>query len=132
MLLDPIDTIREILYLPETLSFAALLVVFPLAYFKIVRVFDKQFYGKGLTFEEGVWFFSTTMRLSQYVLNIVFPSRTKTDKYATNVYKGYDFRKAATKSQITISFWYLSCMVIILFFGALILILDFVVVPLLK
>jgi len=130
--MELIDTIREWLYLPATLSFVVLMVVFPLAYFKIVRVFDKQFYGEGLTFEEGVWFFSTIMRLSQYVLNIVFPSRTKTDKYAKNVYKGYNFRKAATNGQITISYWYLSCMAIIMFFGALILILDFIVVPLAK
>jgi len=130
--MELIDTIRDWLYFPATISFLIVIIITPLAYTKIVRIFDKQFYGKGLTFEEGVWFFSPLMRLSQYVLNIVFPNRTNTDKYAKNVYKGYNFRKAATKDQITISYWYLSCMAIIMFFGALILILDFIIVPLVK
>jgi hypothetical protein len=105
--------------------------IIPLIYIKIVKPLDKLFYGKGLTFEEGVWFASTLIRMAQYTLCIVIPERSKKDRYAKLIYKGYDFRGNATREQVFLSYLYIVCFVLFLASSFLLILYDYIVRPLL-
>ena len=96
----PRNIIFAVIFVPSVVLFA----ITPLVYSKIVNPIDRLFKGKGLTFKEGLWHVSMAIRMSQSVLCIVFPKRSKKDKYAKLVYQGYDFRGNASKQQVILSY----------------------------
>jgi hypothetical protein len=130
--MDFLEIPRNIIFTIIFISSVVLFAITPLVYSKIVRPIDRLFKGKGLTFEEGLWHVSIAVRMSQYVLCIVFPQRSKKDKYAKLVYQGYDFRGNASKQQVILSYIYLSCLILIFVMGALLILYDFVIRPILE
>ena len=124
----PRNIIFAIIFIPSVVLFA----ITPLVYSKIVTPLDMLFRGKGLTFEEGLWHVSIAIRMSQYILCIVFPQRSKKDKYAKLVYQGYDFRGNASKQEVLLSYIYLTCLIVIFVMGALLILYDFVIRPILE
>jgi len=130
--MDKIEFYRNIIVgLGGIPAFIAILLI-PSIYKRIVKPFDVLFKGKGLTFEEGVWFFSTIMRLSQYTLCIVFPNRSKTDRYTKMIYNGYDFRGKSNRTQVTLSYIFVYGMFIAMIFALVLLVYDFLIVPAIK
>lgn len=58
--------------------FSVLLIQLPLAYFALVRPFDKKFEMKNIVLERGIFYGSFIVRLTNYVHGIVFePYRGK-------------------------------------------------------
>ena len=129
--MEHIELIRNILLaLSGVTGFTAIAFV-PSIYKRIVKPYDAIFLGKGLTFEEGVWFLRTIMRMSQYTLCIVMPERSKKDRYAKQIYKGYDFRGKSNKTQIRLSYIFVYGMFISIVLGLMFTLLDAVVIPML-
>jgi hypothetical protein len=124
-----LELIRNIILALGGIPGLMAVLLIPVLYKKIVKPFDRIFWGQGSTFEHGVWFFSVIMRLSQYTLCIVFPKRSKNDAYARSVYKGYDFRGNASSMQIKLSYVYVYGLVIAIFFSFVLIVYDFGFVP---
>lgn len=130
--MDKIEFYRNIIIgLGGIPAFVAILLI-PSIYKRVVKPFDVLFKDKGLTFEEGIWFFSTIMRMSQYTLCIVFPHRSKTNRYAKMIYDGYDFRGKSDRTQITLSYIFVYGMFIAIVFSLALLVYDFLIVPTIK
>jgi hypothetical protein len=126
---DDLEFIRNIILALGGIPGLIAVFLIPALYKKIVKPYDRLFAGQGFTFEQGVWFFSTLMRLSQYTLCIVFPERSKKDPYGRSVYHGYDFRGNATRSQIRLSYIYVYGLAMAIFFAFALVVYDFIVTP---
>ncbi|ABC30350.1 hypothetical protein HCH_03610 [Hahella chejuensis KCTC 2396] len=123
--------------------FSILLVQLPVAYFTLVRPFDKKFEIKYYTLEKGIFYVSFLMRLFNYVAGIlVQPYKDKPLKglaqrfvngrlgYQERVYKKtVNFRAHASGFQISLCYIMLISTVI-LFVGVIpLLIHDFILYP---
>ncbi|WP_020410084.1 hypothetical protein [Hahella ganghwensis] len=124
-------------------SFSILIIQLPVAYFALVRPFDKKFEMKNVIFEKGIFYGSFISRLTNYTHGIVFqPYRGKLSnrlmkrlvdgkfKYQDRLYeKKIDMRSYANRFQIGLCYLLVGSTIIMVVGIIPFLIHDFILYP---